>query len=256
MAADSSSFRQLQNTGTHTEYPEAVKSEKNEQREIMLKSLNIKKIAASAALGVFAILGSSELANAQGNRRNNDRQERKVDRAQERAARAQAKADQRRIQLERQRQAAWTTRNRQIANTRYRGNSNYDRNSNATRYRVMRNGSYYNTDQRGAELLRQAVNQGYQQGFQNGRNDRNGNRNVSWSSSRVYQTGTYGYQTGVTQSQYRYYFQQGFQRGYQDGSNSRYQNDYDGDYQYGSSQNGTLNILGTILSSILNLQSY
>src|SRR5687768_14483269 len=35
-------------------------------------------------------------------------------------------------------------------------------------YRVYRNGSYYQTDHRGAELLRQAVNQGYNQGYRQG----------------------------------------------------------------------------------------
>jgi len=60
----------------------------------------------------------------------------------------------------------------------------------------------------------------------------------------------------VNQSQYQYYFRQGFQRGYQDGSNSRYQDGYTGDYQYGRNDGGSLNILGTILNQILNIQSY
>lgn len=239
----------------HIEFCEKVSLIAGQYKGDILKSLNLRRIAISTAFGLATILGTSELANAQSDRRD-DRREQRADRQQDRATKAQVKADRQRAILERQRQAAWAQRNRQIVNTRYRGNSNYDRNSTVTRYRVMRNGSYYNTNQHGAELLRQAVNQGYQQGFQVGRNDRNGNRNVSWSNSRVYQTGNYGYQTGVTQSQYRYYFQQGFQRGYQDGSNSRYQNDYNGDYQYGSSNNGSMNILGTILNSILNLQSY
>jgi hypothetical protein len=228
-----------------------------------VKSLNIKKIAASAALGLFAILGTSELANAQGNRRDNDRQDRQMSKQQAKVARQQAKIEQRRLALQRQRQAAWTQRNRRIVITRsgndrsngqgwYNGNAN----SNTNRYRVVRNGSYYNTNQRGADLLRQAVNQGYQQGFQAGRTDRNGNRNVSWSNSRVYQTGTYGYQNAVTQSQYRYYFQQGFQRGYQDGSNSQYRDDYNGNYQYGYYNNGSPSILETILNQVLRIQNY
>ena len=118
----------------------------------------------------------------------------------------------------------------------------------ANRYRVYRNGSYYQTDSRGAELLRRAVNAGYQQGLQAGRNDRNSRRRSSWTNSNIYRSGTYGYQSYVDRSQYQYYFQQGFQRGYQDGYNSR--------YQYGTSNGGTVNILGSILSSILNIQSY
>src|SRR5688572_21155495 len=46
-------------------------------------------------------------------------------------------------------------------------NNRYTNRSGGSRYyRVYRNGNYYQTDQRGAELLRQAVNRGYQQGFQ------------------------------------------------------------------------------------------
>ena len=56
--------------------------------------------------------------------------------------------------------------------------------------------------------------------------------------------------------QYQYYFQQGFQRGYQDGSNSEYQNGYNGAFRYGTYDNGTPSILGTILNEILNIQSY
>src|ERR1041384_4642545 len=91
----------------------------------------------------------------------------------------------------------------------------------ANRYRVYRNGSYYQTDNRGAELLRQAVNQGYQQGYRAGQNDRNYRRGANYGGSSVYRSGNYGYQSYVDSNQYRYYFQQGFQRGYQDGYNSR-----------------------------------
>jgi flagellar biosynthesis/type III secretory pathway protein FliH len=115
-------------------------------------------------------------------------------------------------------------------------------------YRIYRNGSYYNTDNRGAELLRQAVNRGYQQGVIAGRNDRSRRRSMGWNNSSMYRSGNYGYQSYVDSSQYRYYFQQGFERGYQDGYNSR--------YQYGSNNNGAFNILGNILSGILNIQQY
>ena len=47
-------------------------------------------------------------------------------------------------------------------------------NANSNHYRVSRNGRYYNTDGRGAELLRQAVNAGYQQGYSAGQADRMG----------------------------------------------------------------------------------
>ena len=126
-------------------------------------------------------------------------------------------------------------------------NNNWNNNQN-DRYRVYRNGSYYNTDRRGAEVLRQAVQQGYQQGFQAGKADRNNRRGGRWNNNSMYRSGTYGYQSYVDRRQYQYYFQQGFERGYQDGYNTR--------QQFGSSNNGSFNILGNILNGILNLQQY
>jgi hypothetical protein len=205
-------------------------------------------------------LGSSELADAQGNRRNDDKQQRENNKRLEKANKEQAKAEQRRIRAEQERQAQWTRRNTQVWNGSNRANTTgvyeVNVNSNTNRYRVYRNGSYYQTDYRGAELLRHAVNEGYRQGFQAGRSDRGNLRNISWSNSNVYRTGSIGYQSYVTRSQYQYYFRQGFQRGYQDGSNSRYQDGYDGQYEFGSYQNGSLNILGTILNTVLNIRSY
>jgi flagellar biosynthesis/type III secretory pathway protein FliH len=169
---------------------------------------------AVGAFAVVAILETSDVASAQWNNRNQKQQE-KIYKQQQKIQRQQEKI------------------NRQSYNNQYR---------------VYRNGSYYNTDNRGAELLRQAVNRGYQQGLMAGRTDRANRRGSGWGNSNVYRNGNYGYQSYVDSSQYRYYFQQGFERGYQDGYNSR--------YQYGSSNNGTFNILGSILSGILNIQSY
>ena len=95
-------------------------------------------------------------------------------------------------------------------------------------------------------MLRQAVNRGYQQGVIAGQNDRRNRRGNSYYNSQIYRNGNYGYQNYVDSSQYQYYFQQGFERGYQDGYNSR--------SQYGSSSNGSFNILGAILQGILNFQ--
>jgi hypothetical protein len=225
----------------------------------ILISINLKKIAATAALGIFTIIGSSELANAQGNSNKAMKNERKA----EKQAR---KLEQQRARFETQRQAEWRRRNARFGtvhsgNDRSNGQGYYNGNANANtnrdgRYRIYRNGSYYNTNGQGVELLRQAVNEGYRQGFEAGRSDRNDRRRGDWSRSSVYRTGTLGYQTQVNRSQYQYYFRQGFQRGYQDGTNSQYAVDYDGDYQYGSRQGGSMNILTSILSSILNVQSY
>ncbi len=97
-------------------------------------------------------------------------------------------------------------------------------------------------------MLRQAVNAGYQQGFRAGQTDRNSCRANNYNNNSVYRNGNYGYQSYVDSRQYHYYFQQGFQKGYQDGFNSR--------NQYGTNNNGSLNILGTILQGILNIQQF
>lgn len=245
-----------------------------------MKSLNLKKLAAVSALGLVAILGTSEFANAQGRGRDDDRredrrddrQDRKIEKQQDKIRQQRAKIEQERIRAEQQRQAIEINRQNSINIKNRSNNGYYNGNSNNNRYRVYRNGSYYTTDNRGAELLRQAVNAGYQQGFQAGRSDYSNRRSIRYSNSNVYQSGTYGYQSYVNQSQYQYYFRQGFQRGYQDGSNSRYQNNnnsygqyndgygqnngYNQQYQYGSSSNGVVSILSTILSQILNIRQF
>jgi hypothetical protein len=128
-------------------------------------------------------------------------------------------------------------------------NNRYTNRSGGSRfYRVNRGGRYYQTDSRGVELLRQAVNRGYQQGYNAGVRDRRYDRNDSYySNNTIYRSGTYGYQTGVARDQYQYYFQQGFQRGYQDGINSR--------QQYGYRSGSTWNILGNVLNSILSIDN-
>jgi hypothetical protein len=250
-----------------------------------MKTIDIKKIAAVSALGLVTLLGTGGLANAQ-NRdyrkddRQDQRQERKIDKQREKILKQRARIEDR-IREEQRREADRNRRYDNSGNDRSNGNGYYNGNANANtnrnhRYRVYRNGSYYNTDQRGAELLKQAVNEGYRQGFRAGRNDLDSRRRINYSNSNVYQSGTYGYQSYVDQNQYQYYFRQGFQRGYQDGANARYRdqynngqynngqyndgygqdNRYDQQYQYGSSSNGVVSILGTILSQILNIRSY
>ena len=217
---------------------------------------------------ILGIIGTSSIASAQGNRDHNVERRKEMKRA-DKVNKQNTKAELQRARLMQQRQADWTRYNNQIRASQQRqityntrntqgvavvfGGSNWDQNA---RYRVYRNGSYYNTDYRGAQLLQNAVNEGYRQGFQAGRADRNGNRRFGWSNSSVYRTGTIGYQSNVARNQYQYYFQQGFQRGYQDGSNSRFDDNYSGQYEYGYYENGSLNILGTILSTILNVRTY
>lgn len=113
-------------------------------------------------------------------------------------------------------------------------------------YRLNRGGTYYNVDQRQYQLLQNAVNQGYRQGYNAGVNDRRYGRDEGYYyNNSMYRSGTYGYQSYVARDQYQYYFQQGFERGYQDGINST--------YRYGYRTNNGLNILGNVLSTILQI---
>jgi hypothetical protein len=114
-------------------------------------------------------------------------------------------------------------------------------------YRIYRNGQYYNTDYRGYELLRQAVNSGYSQGYRQGELDRRYGRGYNYYGNSIYSSGVYGYQSYVARDQYQYYFQQGFQRGYEDG--------YNNTLRYGYRSGSSFNILGNILGTILNLAS-
>jgi hypothetical protein len=238
-----------------------------------LKNFNFIKLTAMAVFAFVAIIGTTDAAFAQGNSNHDKHDNGKSNKQWEKQNKQNVRTEQERLAAERQRQAEWTRYNNQIRIDQERaarrnsgndrsggqgyiyGNANDNTNRDA-KFRVYRNGSYYQTDYRGAQLLQQAVNEGYRQGFQAGRNDRNRNVRYNWSNSNVYQSGSIGYQSYVARNQYQYYFQQGFQRGYQDGSNIRYANDYNGQYEYGSYQNGSVNILGTILNTILNIRSY
>lgn len=115
-------------------------------------------------------------------------------------------------------------------------------------YSYNRSGSYYETNQYGANSLRQAVNYGYAQGYQAGQAARQDRWSSGYQNSYAYQDANYGYDGYyVGQDDYNYYFRQGFSRGYEDGYGSR--------YQYGQYSSGSYNILGAVLSQILNLQS-
>jgi hypothetical protein len=118
----------------------------------------------------------------------------------------------------------------------------------APAYQYTYGGRSYDTSQYGADLLQQAVNNGYQEGYLAGQADRQDGQRFDYRNSWAYRDANYGY-TGmyVDQPQYNYYFQQGFQRGYEDGYYSR--------SQYGQSFNGKYQILATLLAQILNLRS-
>ena len=113
-------------------------------------------------------------------------------------------------------------------------------------YLYRRAGTQYQTTQYGADVLRQAVNYGYQQGVQFGQADRRDGQRSDYQNAYAYQDANYGYDARyVSQTDYNYYFREGFRRGYQDG--------YGSSQQYGTVSNGSPSILSSILSSILGL---
>jgi hypothetical protein len=115
----------------------------------------------------------------------------------------------------------------------------------APAYRYYRSGRYYEINQYAADLLRQAINAGYEEGFLAGQADRQDGWRFDYQSSYAYQDASYGFNGYyVDQTEYSYYFREGFRRGYEDG--------YYGRSQYGSYYNGQYSILGNVLSSILN----
>jgi flagellar biosynthesis/type III secretory pathway protein FliH len=129
-------------------------------------------------------------------------------------------------------------------------NYNYSRDPyfyTAPSYRYSRGGSYYETNQYGANLLRQAINNGYEEGFRAGQADREDRWASNYQDSYAYQDANYGYGgLYLDQDDYNYYFREGFRRGYEDGYGRR--------SQYGRYSGGKYSILGNILSQILNLE--
>jgi hypothetical protein len=115
-------------------------------------------------------------------------------------------------------------------------------------YRYSYNGRWLSTNRYGADLMRQAVNYGYQEGLRAGRADRDDRWRNDYRNSYAYQDANYGYNGYyLRQDQYNYYFRQGFQRGYEDA--------YRNDYRYGYRDNdGNYAILAGVLSVILGLQ--
>ena len=207
-----------------------------------MKTYGLRMGMLAAVIGLLALSGAAGLARGQ----DYNQAYREYQRAQMRVQREctyrayshdcrQAQADLLRWQSAMQRSSNY---NNGYYNNGY--NNTYSRT-----YRVYSNGGYYNTDSRGYELLRQAVNRGYQQGYRQGQIDRTYGRGFNYYGNSVYMSGMYGYESYVGRDQYQYYFQQGFQKGYEDGFNNT--------SRYGYRTGSGYNILGNILGSILNL---
>jgi hypothetical protein len=116
-------------------------------------------------------------------------------------------------------------------------------------YSYYRGGRYYDVNRYGADMLRQAVNYGYEEGVRAGQSDREDGWRFSYQDSYAFQDATYGYNGYyVDLNEYRYYFREGFRRGYEDG--------YYGRSQYGRYSNGGVSLFANILNLILNLRSF
>ncbi len=222
---------------------------------------------------LFLVAGGSATAQAQGNRGNKPgppprvppaEQQQRVQAEQQRTTQLKQRlpqqvhvVQQQAAQLQQQKRTAQARVQQQYAaqlqqqQQRLQAPRNYSNDPYITTphtysYRVS--GVPRQTNQYGADVLRQAVNYGYQQGYQSGQADRVDHWASNYQKSAAYQDANYGYSGNyVDQSDYNYYFRQGFQRGYTDGYNSR--------LQYGSSSNGSYSILANVLTSILGLQS-
>ncbi len=113
-------------------------------------------------------------------------------------------------------------------------------------YRYNVGGVYRLTNQYGVDVLRDALNQGYEQGYRAGSIDRGSGAPANVQRALDFETDGFGYSGAyVPQSDYSYYFTEGFQRGYDDGYWNR--------SQYGTFTNGKAAILGAIALGILGV---
>jgi hypothetical protein len=219
-------------------------------------NMRLLKSAIVSSLGVATLFGAASLTSAQ----NVNREYRQYQRAAQEAQRecidyqrSGSRSDYRQCQ-QAQARAQRELMDYQRSSSSY-NNGYYNNNRTSTvynprtgqTYRVYNNGRYYSYDQRGVNLLRQAVNSGYQQGYQQGQMDRRYGRGMNYYGNNVYSNGMFGYESYVARDQYQYYFQQGFQKGYEDG--------YYSTNRYGYRSGSSFNILSGVLNTILNLAS-
>jgi hypothetical protein len=134
-----------------------------------------------------------------------------------------------------------------------RSQNNYDYNGDPyfytpASYSYSRAGRSYETNQYGVDLLRQAVNYGYQEGWRAGQADRQDRWGSNYRDSYAYRDANYGYGGFyVDRDTYNGYFREGFRRGYEDG--------YSSGNRYGRYSNGHGSMADNVLTVILNLRS-
>jgi hypothetical protein len=120
--------------------------------------------------------------------------------------------------------------------------------STPANYRYSHGGHSYETNQYGVDLLKQAVNYGYDQGYRTGEADRQDRAASNYEGSFAYQDANYGYAGFyVDRDDYNFYFREGFRRGYEDG--------YGEHTQYGTYVNGKGTILDAVLGTIFTVEA-
>jgi hypothetical protein len=167
--------------------------------------------------------------------------------AQERAAQLQ---QQKRTAQYRFQQEYLARLRQQRSNVQGRERYDYDRDpffSTRAQYRYRRGDRSYETNQYGLDLLRQAVNYGYEEGFRAGQADREDHWPSNYMDCYAYQDANFGYfGFYVDRDDYNFYFREGFRRGYEDGYGRR--------YKYGRVSNGKIAILAGVLAGIVTYE--
>ncbi len=119
--------------------------------------------------------------------------------------------------------------------------------STPANFRYSRGGHVYETNQYGVNLLKQAVNYGYDQGYRFGEADRMDRSPSNYEASFAYRDANYGYGGFyVDRDDYNFYFREGFRRGYEDG--------YGRHSEFGMYVNGRGTMLDAVLGSIFSVQ--
>jgi TolA-binding protein len=243
------------------------------KEEVTMKFNFMKRMVIASVTGVALLLGTSGLASSQEQQRNaRQHQRRGTQQWQQEQERQQQRVQQQRLnqysqqrrQLDRLAQQREKRLQQQRRQSHLRFQQQYlerlrqdqinlqnarSHEYSAPNYRYSRGGRYYQTNQYGADMLRQGVNHGYERGVRAGQADREDRTRFSYKDSYAYQDASYGYNGyHVDLNEYRHYFREGFSRGCQDGYYSR--------SQYGSNSNGAFSLSGNILQQVFNVQSY
>jgi len=127
-----------------------------------------------------------------------------------------------------------------------RSSVRHDLRRDAYRYRI--NGRYWNTNQYGVNLIRDAANRGYAEGVRAGQMARRDGWRYNYRGARGWRDGGHGYNVSYfNRDHYQHYYREGFQRGYEDGYYSR--------SRYGRHDNGQYFMIAAILAAVLGVQS-